>query len=47
MNEHNDNLASAFSVEENQKHNRKEPKQISFRVSVPNFIKKKAHDSRL
>ena len=64
MSEHDDNLASDLSVGENQKPNRKEPKQISFRVSefeyeklrssaetlnmsVPNFVKKKAHGSRL
>ena len=64
MSEHDDNLASALSVGGNRKPNRKEPKQISFRVSeseyeklrssaetlnmsVPNFVKKKAHGSRL
>ena len=64
MSEHDNNLASDLSVGENQKPNRKEPKQISFRVSeseyeklrvsaetlnmsVPNFVKKKAHGSRL
>ena len=64
MSEHDNNLASDASVGENQKPNRKEPKQISFRVSeseyeklrssaetlnmsVPNFVKKKAHGSRL
>ena len=64
MNEHKDNLASDLSVGGNRKPNRKEPKQISFRVSeseyeklrssaetlnmsVPNFVKKKAHGSRL
>ncbi|MDG5174920.1 plasmid mobilization relaxosome protein MobC, partial [Staphylococcus aureus] len=33
MNEHKDNLASDLSVGGNRKPNRKEPKQISFRVS--------------
>ena len=64
MSEHDNNLASDLSVGENRKPNRKEPKQISFRVnegeyeklrssaetlnmSVPNFVKKKAHGSRL
>ncbi|PTJ54734.1 plasmid mobilization relaxosome protein MobC [Staphylococcus saprophyticus] len=64
MSEHDNNLASDASVGENRKPNRKEPKQISFRVSeseyeklrssadtlnmsVPNFVKKKAHGSRL
>src|SRR5699024_9850368 len=64
MSEHDNDLASDLSVGENQKPNRKEPKQISFRVSgyeyeklrssaetmnmsVPNFVKKKAHGSRL
>ncbi|MGX5792111.1 plasmid mobilization protein (plasmid) [Staphylococcus equorum] len=64
MSEHDNNLASDASVGKNQKPNRKEPKQISFRVSeseyeklrssaetlnmsVPNFVKKKAHGSRL
>ena len=64
MSERDNNLASDLSVGENRKPNRKEPKQISFRVSeseyeklrssaetlnmsVPNFIKKKAHGSRL
>lgn len=64
MSEHDNNLASYLSVGENRKPNRKEPKQISFRVSeseyeklrssaetlnmsVPNFVKKKAHGSRL
>lgn len=64
MSEHDDNLASDLSVGGNRKPNRKEPKQISFRVSeseyeklrssaetlnmsVPNFVKKKAHGSRL
>lgn len=64
MSEHDNNLASDTSVGRNQKPNRKEPKQISFRVSeseyeklrssaetlnmsVPNFVKKKAHGSRL
>ena len=64
MNEHKDNLASDLSVGGNHQPNRKEPKQISFRVnegeyeklrssaetlnmSVPNFVKKKAHGSRL
>ena len=64
MSEHDNNLASDSSVGKNQKPNRKEPKQISFRVSeseyeklrssaetlnmsVPNFVKKKAHGSRL
>ena len=64
MSEHDNNLASDASVGGNQKPNRKEPKQISFRVSeseyeklrssaetlnmsVPNFVKKKAHGSRL
>ncbi|PTK18092.1 plasmid mobilization relaxosome protein MobC, partial [Staphylococcus saprophyticus] len=63
MSEHDNNLASDASVGENRKPNRKEPKQISFRVSeseyeklrssadtlnmsVPNFVKKKAHGSR-
>lgn len=64
MSEHDDNLASDLSVGGNRKPNRKEQKQISFRVSeseyeklrssaetlnmsVPNFVKKKAHGSRL
>src|SRR5699024_6472985 len=64
MSEHDNNLACDLSVGENRKPNRKEPKQISFRVSeseyeklrssaetlnmsVPNFVKKKAHGSRL
>lgn len=64
MSENDNNLASDLSVGENRKPNRKEPKQISFRVSeseyeklrssaetmnmsVPNFVKKKAHGSRL
>ena len=64
MSERDNNLASDLSVGENRKPNRKEPKQISFRVSeseyeklrvsaetlnmsVPNFVKKKAHGSRL
>ena len=64
MSEHDDNLASDLSIGGNRKPNRKEPKQISFRVSeseyeklrssaetlnmsVPNFVKKKAHGSRL
>ena len=64
MSEHDDNLASDLSVGGNRKPNRKEPKQISFRVSeseyeklrssaetlnmsVPNFVKNKAHGSRL
>src|SRR5699024_6862761 len=64
MSEHDNNLVSDESVGRNQKPNRKEPKQISFRVSeseyeklrssaatlnmsVPNFVKKKAHGSRL
>ena len=64
MSEHDNNLASDLSVGGNRKPNRKEPKQISFRVnegeyeklrssaetlnmSVPNFVKKKAHGSRL
>jgi len=64
MSKHDDNLASDLSVGGNRKPNRKEPKQISFRVSeseyeklrssaetlnmsVPNFVKKKAHGSRL
>ena len=64
MSENDNNLASDLSVGGNRKPNRKEPKQISFRVSeseyeklrssaetlnmsVPNFVKKKAHGSRL
>ncbi|WP_440866011.1 plasmid mobilization protein [Staphylococcus shinii] len=64
MSEHDNNLASDLSVGGNRKPNRKEPKQISFRVnegeyeklrssaetlnmSVPSFVKKKAHGSRL
>ena len=64
MSEHDNNLASDLSVGESRKPNRKEPKQISFRVSeseyeklrssaktlnmsVQNFVKKKAHGSRL
>ena len=64
MSEYDNNLASDLPVGENRKPNRKEPKQISFRVSeseyeklrssaetlnmsVPNFVKKKAHGSRL
>ena len=64
MSEHDNNLASDLSVGENRKPNRKEPKQISFRVnegeyeklrssaetlnmSVPNFVKSKAKNSRL
>ena len=64
MSEHDNNLASDLSVGGNHQPNRKEPKQISFRVnegeyeklrssaetlnmSVPNFVKKKAHGSRL
>ena len=64
MSEHDNNLASDAPVGENRKPNRKEPKQISFRVSeseyeklrssaetlnmsVPTFVKKKAHGSRL
>lgn len=64
MNEHNDHLSSDNAVGKNQNPDRKEPKQISFRVSeseyeklrssaetlnmsVPNFVKKKAHGSRL
>ena len=64
MNEHNDHLSSNNAVGKNQNPDRKEPKQISFRVSeseyeklrssaetlnmsVPNFVKKKAHGSRL
>jgi broad specificity polyphosphatase/5'/3'-nucleotidase SurE len=64
MSEHDNNLASDLSVGGNHKPNRKEAKQISFRVSeseyeklrssaetlnmsVPNFVKKKAHGSRL
>ena len=64
MSEHDNNLASDLSVGGNRKPNRKEPKQISFRVnegeyeklrssaetlnmSVPNFVKSKAKNSRL
>ena len=41
MNEHKDNLASDLSVGENRKPNRKEPKQISFRVSEQEYSKLK------
>ncbi|MDT2996247.1 plasmid mobilization relaxosome protein MobC, partial [Staphylococcus aureus] len=41
MNEHKDNLASDLSVGGNRKPNRKEPKQISFRVSEQEYSKLK------
>ena len=64
MSEQNKFVASDETVGKNHKPNRKEPKQISFRVSeseylklkqsaetlnmsVPTFVKKKAHGSRL
>ncbi|OSO94152.1 plasmid mobilization protein [Staphylococcus haemolyticus] len=64
MSEQNKFVASDETVGKNHKPNRKEPKQISFRVSeleyeklqrsaetlnmsVPSFVKKKAHGSRL
>ncbi|MGK8520012.1 plasmid mobilization protein [Staphylococcus epidermidis] len=39
MREHDNNLASDLSVGENRKPNRKEPKQISFRVSESEYEK--------
>ena len=39
MSEHDNNLASNLSVGENRKPNRKEPKQISFRVSESEYEK--------
>lgn len=39
MNEHNDNLKSDNAVGKNQKPDRKEPKQISFRVSESEYSK--------
>ena len=39
MSEHDNNLASDLSVGENRKPNRKEPKQISFRVSESEYEK--------
>ncbi|RYD13506.1 plasmid mobilization relaxosome protein MobC, partial [Staphylococcus equorum] len=39
MSEHDNNLASDASVGKNQKPNRKEPKQISFRVSESEYEK--------
>ncbi|PTE93806.1 plasmid mobilization relaxosome protein MobC, partial [Staphylococcus equorum] len=39
MSEHDDNLASDLSVGGNRKPNRKEPKQISFRVSESEYEK--------
>ena len=39
MSEHDDNLASDLSVGENRKPNRKEPKQISFRVNEGEYEK--------
>ena len=39
MSEHDNNLASDASVGENRKPNRKEPKQISFRVSESEYEK--------
>ena len=39
MNEHKDNLASDLSVGGNRKPNRKEPKQISFRVNEGEYEK--------
>ncbi|MDK9844882.1 plasmid mobilization relaxosome protein MobC, partial [Staphylococcus equorum] len=39
MSEHDNNLASDASVGGNQKPNRKEPKQISFRVSESEYEK--------
>ncbi|KAC93856.1 plasmid mobilization protein [Staphylococcus aureus] len=41
MNEHKDNLASDLSVGGNRNPNRKEPKQISFRVSEQEYSKLK------
>ena len=37
MSEHDNNLASDLSVGKNSKPNRKEPKQISFRVSESEY----------
>ena len=42
MSEHDNNLASDSSVGENRKPNRKEPKQISFRVSESEYEKLKS-----
>ena len=39
MSEHDNNLASDLSVGENRKPNRKEPKQISFRVNEAEYEK--------
>ena len=39
MSEHDNNLASDLSVGENRKPNRKEPKQISFRVNESEYEK--------
>lgn len=39
MSEHDNNLASDLSVGENRKPNRKEPKQISFRVNEDEYEK--------
>ena len=47
MNERDTFVSSDDTVRKNRKPNRKEPKQISFRVSVPAFVKKKAQGSRL
>ncbi len=42
MSEHDNNLASDASVGGNRKPNRKEPKQISFRVSESEYEKLKS-----
>lgn len=47
MNERDTFVSSDDTVRKNRKPNRKEPKKISFRVSVPAFVKKKAQGSRL
>ncbi|MBF7023301.1 plasmid mobilization protein [Staphylococcus kloosii] len=42
MSEHDNNLASDLAVGRNHQPNRKEPKQISFRVSESEYLKLKA-----
>lgn len=47
MSKQNTFVASDTVNGQNHKPNRKAPKQISFRVSVPAFVKKKAQGTRL
>src|SRR5699024_2983916 len=47
MSEHDNNLASDLSVGENRKPNRKEPKQISFRVNEDEYEKLSSSDETL